>query len=80
MTMRQIGTFALQIEPATTARPTRVSIVVSGAPQDDQTVIHLSPDCVTLDEFEGQINGLQDELDLLRAEARRAFADNAGHA
>jgi hypothetical protein len=54
--------------------------VVSGAPQDEQTVIHLSPDCVTLDEFEGQINGLQDELDLLRAEARRAFADNAGHA
>lgn len=78
--MRQIGTFALQIEPATIATPTRVSIVVSGAPQDEQTVIYLSPDCVTLDEFEGQINGLQDELDLLRAEARRAFSDNAGHA
>lgn len=78
--MRQIGIFALQIEPATTGTPTRVSIVVSGAPQDERAIIHLSPDCVTLDEFEGRINGLQDELDLLRAEARRAFADNAGHA
>ena len=78
--MRQIGTFALQIEPATTVTPTRVSIVVSGAPQNEQAVIHLSPDCVTLDEFEGQINGLQDELDLLRTEARRVFMDNAGHA
>lgn len=78
--MRQIGTFALQIEPATTVSPTRVSIVVSAAPQDEQSVLHLSPDCVTLDELEGQINGLQDELDLLRAEARRAFSENAGHA
>jgi hypothetical protein len=34
---------------------------------------------VTLDELEGQINGLQDELDLLRAEARRVVMDNAGH-
>ena len=78
--MRQIGTFALQIEPATTARPTRVAIVVSGASQHEQAVMHLSPECLSLDELEGQINGLQDELDLLRAEARRAFMDSAGHA
>jgi hypothetical protein len=77
--MRQIGTFALQIEPATTTTPTRVSIVVSDAPQNERAVIHLSRDCVTLDELEGEINGLQDELDLLRAEARRVFMDNAGH-
>ena len=78
--MRQIGTFALQIEPATTARPTRVAIVVSGAPEHEQAVLHLSPDCLTLDELEGHINGLQDELDLLRVEARRAFTDQIGHA
>ena len=77
--MRQIGTFALQIEPATTATPARVSIVVSGAPQNEHAVIHLCPDCMTLDDLEGQINGLQDELDLLRAEARRVFMGNAGH-
>jgi hypothetical protein len=78
--MRQIGTLALQIEPATTARPTHVSIVVSGAPRDEPVVLHLTPDCLTLDELEGQISTLQDELDLMRAEARRAFADPAGHA
>ena len=78
--MRQIGTFALQIEPATTATPTRVALVVSGAPEAEGEVMYLSPECVTLDELEGQINGLQDELDLLRAEARRAFDGRAGHA
>jgi hypothetical protein len=35
---------------------------------------------MTLDELEGLINALQDELDLLRAEARRAFDSTAGHA
>lgn len=78
--MREIGTFALQIEPATTARPTRVSIVVSGAPSNEQSVLPLTRTCLSLDELEGEINGLQDELDILRAEARRAFADNVGHA
>jgi len=78
--MRQLGTFPLQVEPATTARPTRVAIVVSGAPQHKQVVPHLTLDCLSLDELEGQINGLQDELNLLRAEAGCAFADTAGHA
>ena len=49
--MRQIGTFALQIEPATTARPTRVAIVVSGAPLSEQAVLHLSSNCGTLDDL-----------------------------
>jgi hypothetical protein len=35
---------------------------------------------MTLDEFEGCINALQDELDVIRAEARRAFASSTGHA
>ncbi len=69
-----------QIRPATTASPPRVSVVVAGAPLDEQGVMHVSPECVTLDELEGQLNGLQDELDVLRAEARRAFAQTAGHA
>ncbi len=42
---------------------------------------HMTPDCMTLDALEGYINTLQDELDLLRVEARRAFSGaNAGHA
>jgi len=78
--MREIGTFALQIEPATTARPTRVSIVVPGPSSGDQSVLPLTRPCLSLDELEGEINGLQDELDILRSEARRAFTDQAGHA
>ena len=30
---------------------------------------------MTLDELEGAINALQDELDVLRADARRAFTE-----
>ena len=35
---------------------------------------------MTLGELEGAINALQDELDVLRADARRAFTVSAGHA
>jgi len=75
MYMRQLGTFTLNIEPATEAIPARVSIGLSGPRPDEKGILHLTPDCMTLDELEGQINGLQDELDALRAEARRSFAD-----
>ena len=33
-----------------------------------------------LDELESCINGLQDELDVLRAEARRTFTTTTGYA
>ncbi len=75
--MRDVGTFALHVQPATTASPTRVAVVFTG---DEQGLMQLTPECLTLDELEGQLNGLQDELDVLRAEARRAFAGGAGHA
>jgi len=53
--------------------------VLSTAPDADG-VLRPSPRCMTLDELEGAINALQDELDLLRADARRAFMVRAGHA
>jgi hypothetical protein len=53
--------------------------VLSTAPDADG-VLRLSPQCMTLDELEGAINALQDELDVLRADARRAFTVSAGHA
>jgi hypothetical protein len=34
----------------------------------------MTPDCMTLDELESCIHGLQDGLDVLRAEARRTFS------
>ncbi|GJD52472.1 hypothetical protein OPKNFCMD_5238 [Methylobacterium crusticola] len=73
--MRQLGTVTLHTEPATTATPARISVAVAGPAARPDEVVYLTAQCVTLDELEGQINGLQDELDVLRAEARRVFAD-----
>jgi hypothetical protein len=35
---------------------------------------------MTLDELEGCINALQDELDVIRAEARRVLVSSTGYA
>ena len=78
--MRTLGTLTLQIEPATATMPPRVAIIVPGATMDERGNVRLTPDCMTLDEIEGAINALQDALDLLRADARRAFDLTAGHA
>jgi hypothetical protein len=78
--MRTAGAFALHVEPATEALPARVSIVLTGTVPDPRGVPRLTPDCMTLDELEGCINALQDELDVLRAEARRSFDSSTGHA
>jgi hypothetical protein len=77
--MRTIGAFTLHVESGD-ERPSRVSVALTGAVPDDRGVLHLTPDCMALDELEGCINALQDELDVLRAEARRAFTISAGHA
>jgi hypothetical protein len=78
--MRLAGAFTLSVEPATEVLPTRVSITLTGAVPDAQGVLHLTPDCMTLDAVENCINGLQDELDVLRAEARQVFTSKTGHA
>jgi hypothetical protein len=77
--MRPLSTFALEIHRGEDHEPSRVAVVLSTAP-DAEGVLRLSPPCMTLDELEGAINALQDELDVLRADARRAFAVSAGHA
>ena len=68
----------LQIEPATASVPARVSIALM-APENRGTP-RITPDCMSLDELESCINSLQDELEILRAEARRTFAGGAGYA
>ena len=70
----------LSVEPATEVLPARVSITVTGAAPDAHGVLHLTPDCMTLDALESCINELRDELDVLRAEARRIFTSRTGHA
>jgi len=54
--------------------------VLTAAAPDARGILHLTPDCMTLDELESCINALQDELDVLRAEARRTFDSTASHA
>ena len=78
--MRAVGASELHIEPGTETRPMRVSICLAGAVPDDRGVLHLSPDCMRLDDLEGCTNALQDELDLLRVRARQVFATATGHA
>ena len=78
--MRTTGAFTLHVEPATEALPARVSIVLTGAVPDAKGILHLTPDCMTLDALESCINALQDELDVLRAAARGVFDSTAGHA
>ena len=76
--MRPLSTFSLEIQRGEDHEPSRISVVLSTAPDADG-VLRLSPQCMTLDELEGAINALQDELDVLRADAR-AFTVSAGHA
>ncbi|HET9397084.1 MAG TPA: hypothetical protein VFO36_13635 [Nitrospiraceae bacterium] len=63
----------------TDTQPRRVIIALEGTP-DPGGMFALSPECMTLDQVEGCINALQDELEVLRAEARRLFTGSPGHA
>jgi hypothetical protein len=78
--MRTLSTFALEIQRGEDHEPSRVSVVLASAVPDPEGGLRLTPRCMTLDELEGAINALQDELDVLRADARRAFTVSAGHA
>ncbi len=71
--MRASGAFQLDIEPETDTRPMRVKVILLGLHPDEHVVIHITPECMSLDVLEGCINALQDELDLLRTDARQAF-------
>ena len=78
--MRAPGAFELIVQPETDTQPMKASVALFGAQPDEHGVIHLTPECMTLDVLEGCINTLQDELDLLRAKARQAFMVTAGRA
>ena len=78
--MRTAGMFVLNVEPETTAMPKRVSIALTGAVPDHHGVLHVTPNCMSLDDLEVYINVLQDDLDVIRVQARRVFATTMGHA
>ncbi len=75
--MQDAGAFELHVEPETAQHLMKVSIWLTTA---DKGMVRLSPDCVSLDDLEGVINRLQDELDVLRVRARLTFASATGHA
>jgi hypothetical protein len=80
LSMRALGTFGLEIQRGGDHGPSQVAVVLSGVSPDRDGVLRLTPRCMTLDALDGAINALQDELDVLRADARRAFTVSAGHA
>jgi hypothetical protein len=71
--MHLIGAFELDIRPGDPLTPASVRIAIQRYTMDEDKRVLITPECVSLDEIEGQINSLQDELDELRARARRAF-------
>ena len=75
--MHTLGTFALYIHPGDPTTPARVRVMIQSPIADENGRLFLTPECTSLDELEGQINALQDNLDELRARAKRAFQRSA---
>ena len=71
--MHTLGTFALYIRPGDPLTPARVRIVIQDHLTHEDGRVFITPECTSLDELEGQINALQDDLDEIRARAKRAF-------
>ena len=71
--MQALSTFALYIRPGDPLTPARVRVMIQRHTQDEAGRLFITPECVSLDELEGQINALQDDLDALRARAKRVF-------
>jgi hypothetical protein len=71
--MHLIGAFELDIRPGDPNTPAHMRIALQRYAMDEDKRVFITSDCASLDEIEGQINSLQDELDELRARARRAF-------
>ena len=59
---------------------TPLSIALTGAAPDHQGVLHVTPNCMSLDELEGCINALQDELDVIGGEALPRLCQRHGGA
>jgi hypothetical protein len=78
--MRTAGIFVLNVEPETAAMPKRVSIALTGVVPDHHGVLRVTPNCMSLDELDGYMNALQDELDVIRGEARLIFVASVGRA
>ena len=71
--MRASGAFQLVIEPETETRSMRATVVLVDARPDERGTVKMTPECMSLDVLEGCLNAIQDELDMVRSDARKAF-------
>jgi hypothetical protein len=71
--MHLLGALELEIRPGTPENPAGVKIALLRYTRGEDGRLFITPECVSFEEIEGQINALQDELDELRDRARRAF-------
>ena len=71
--MHVFGAFELDIQPGTPDNPASVRIVLLRYTRGEDGRLFITPECTSLEEVEGRINSLQDELDELRERARGAF-------
>ncbi|MBD2746143.1 hypothetical protein IC232_05450 [Microvirga sp. BT688] len=71
--MQLFGAFELEIRPGTPENPAGVKIALLRYTRGEDGRLFITPECMSYDEIEGQINALQDELNELRDRARRAF-------
>jgi hypothetical protein len=71
--MHVFGAFELDIRPGTPDSSASVRIALLRYTRGEDGRLLITPECSSLEELEGQINSLQDELDEIRERARRAF-------
>jgi hypothetical protein len=71
--MHLFGAFELEVRPGTPDNPAGVKIALLRYTRGEDGRLFITPECMSYDELEGQINSLQDELNELRDRARRAF-------
>ena len=71
--MHIFGAFELDIRPSTPENPAGVKIALLRYTRGEDGRLFITPECLSFEEVEGQINSLQDELDEIRERARRVF-------
>ena len=71
--MHVFGAFELDIRPGTPDSPAGVKIALLRYIRGEDGRLCITPECLSFEEVEGQINSLQDELDEIRERARRVF-------
>jgi hypothetical protein len=76
--MNRIGIFELHIQPGSELVPAWVQIALQRPTIDAAGRVLITPEVTSLEEIEGQINVLQDDLDQLRERARRVFGTDRG--